>query len=57
VALEPNFETEYGLNKEDGPEYINYKKLSIKLGIHKDSYNFLNKVQSLNRIKNINKLR
>jgi len=36
---------------------INYKKLSIHLGLHKDSFNYLNKVQSLNRIKNINKLR
>jgi hypothetical protein len=36
---------------------LNYKKLSISLGIHKDSYNYLNKVQSINRMKNINKLR
>lgn len=36
---------------------INYKKLSITLGLHKDSYNYLSKVQSLNRIQNISKLR
>ena len=44
VSSEPNFEAEYGLSKEEADEHINYRKLSIKLGLHKDSYNFLNKV-------------
>jgi len=38
-------------------DFINYKRLSVQLGLHKESYNYLNSVQNQHRIKNINKLR
>lgn len=47
----------YDSNPHDAEEIINYKRLSIGLGLHKESFNYLSKVQSLNRIQNISKLR
>lgn len=44
-------------NPDSALDLLNYKRLSVGLGLHKDSYNYLNKVQSMNRIQNINKLR
>lgn len=38
-------------------ELINYKRLSIQLGLHKESYNYLNKVQNINKENNMTKLR
>jgi len=46
-----------GFRDSEASDMINYRKLSIHLGLHKSSYNFLNKVQSLNKIKNMSKLR
>jgi hypothetical protein len=41
----------------EAKDMINYKKLSMSLGLHKDSFNFLSRVQSVNRIQNLKKLR
>ena len=57
VANDANDLENFGLNQEEAENMINYKKCSINLGLHKESYNYLNKVQSLNRIKNMSKLR
>ena len=46
-----------GLSADQASDLLGYKKLSVGLGLHKSSYNYLNKVQSLNRIKNMSKLR
>lgn len=45
------------LNEQEAEKMISYKKLSINLGLHKESFNFLSKVQSMNRITNMSKLR
>lgn len=42
---------------EEANEILNYKKLSISLGLHKDSFNFLSKVQSATRMQNLKKLK
>ena len=46
----------YGDESED-QDLIDFKKLSIGLGMHKESYNHLNKAQKNTRIKNITKIR
>ena len=33
-----------GLNENEAQDLINFKRLSIHLGLHKESYNYLNKV-------------
>lgn len=47
----------YANLERNAHEYISFKKLSIALGLHKDSFNYLNKVQSLNKIQNLKKLK
>ena len=39
-----------GVDSVEAQSLINYKRCSINLGLHKDSFNYLNKVQSMNRI-------
>lgn len=48
---------EHADSPEREEELINYKRLSIQLGLHKESYNYLNKVQNINKENNMNKLR
>ena len=57
VANDAQDMEELGLTENEAKDLINFKRLSIHLGLHKESFNYLNKVQSLNRIKNISKLR
>lgn len=59
VASDPDDVVNFGFedNIRVAEEFVNYRKLSIGLGLHKDSFNYLSKVQSLNRIQNLSKLR
>ena len=38
-------------------EFVNYKQMSIQLGLHKESYNYLQKIQQMNQIKSIAKMK
>jgi hypothetical protein len=46
---------------KDGSSYdlqqINFRKLSVQLGLHKESYNYLKKTQISNKTKNIEKMK
>lgn len=59
VMSDPDDVTHFGFenNLREAEDIINFKRLSITLGLHKESFNYLNKVQSLNRIHNMSKLR
>lgn len=59
VASDPEDANVFGFenNLKEAEEIINFKKLSMSLGLHKESFNYLSKVQSQNRIHNISKLR
>ena len=37
--------------------YLNYKKISVQLGLHKDSYNYLNESASMKKMSNTQKLK
>jgi hypothetical protein len=37
--------------------YLLYKQLSMNLGLHKQSYNYLQSLQKMNKMKNISKLK
>ena len=40
-----------------GSKEINYRKMSMSLGLHRDSFNYFNQVHQANRAQNIQKLR
>jgi len=39
-----DFDVEGVIEPDQLADFINYKRLSVQLGLHKDSYNYLNSV-------------
>ena len=39
-----------GISMDEAREWLDFRRLSQALGLHKDSFNYMSHVQSLNRI-------